>query len=281
MVFIAYNLCSMDFLTSSHSEYSFHDELYAEIDEGFLNRPVFSGFRKRMICDFLRLANLSHDSDVLSIGCGAGLWEEILAGYVKCVVGLDISVRAVERARTRCSNIHNLSFNVLDVTTEGDTLPENGFDAVCLFGFLHHIPEKVLPAVLMTVFKTLRPGGVVYSFDPSHRRFIGHFKGLVRNTYARFHSPDERELDVRELERCYADSRFQILAVKWADFFTIPIVYLFPNAPSWAIAPLSALDRLLVKAPYLRNFASSFAILARSVKDDSYGEREPDRYGNP
>jgi SAM-dependent methyltransferase len=251
---------------SDHSEQSFHDELYAEIDESFLNRPVFSAFRKRLICDLLRLAKLSHDSDVLSIGCGAGLWEEILAGHVKCVVGLDISVRAVERARIRCSNIHNLSFNVLDATTEGDALPENGFDAVCLFGFLHHIPAKVLPAVLTTMFKTLRPGGVVYSFDPSHRRFIGHFKGLARNSYARFHSPDERELDVRALEGCYADSGFQILAVKWADFFTIPIAYLFPNAPSWAITPLSALDRLLVRVPYLRNFASSFTILARSEK---------------
>jgi SAM-dependent methyltransferase len=256
----------MDYLTSSHSEQSFHDELYAGIDEGFLNRQVFSRFRKRMICDFLRLANLSYDSDVLSIGCGAGLWEEILAEYVKRVVGLDISVRAVDRARIRCSNIHNLSFNVVDVTTERDALPENGFDAVCLFGFLHHIPEKVLPAVLRTVSRTLRPGGVVYSFDPSHRRLISHFKGLVRNTYASFHSPDERELDVRELKRCYADTGFQIQVVQWADFFTIPIAYVFPNAPSWAITPLSGLDRLLIKAPYLRNFASSFAVLARSVK---------------
>jgi SAM-dependent methyltransferase len=256
----------MDYLTSSHSEQSFHDELYAGLDEGFLNRPVFSEFRKRMICDFLRRANLSHHSDVLSIGCGAGLWEEMLAGYVKRVVGLDISVRAVDRARARCSNIHNLSFNVLDVATEGEALPENGFDAVCLFGLLHHVPEKVLPAVLRTVSRTLRPGGVVFSFDPSHRRFIGHFKGLVRNRYARFHSPDERELDVRDLERCYADSEFQVEAVRWSDFFTIPMVYLFPHAPSWAITPVSALDRLLVKTPYLRNFASSFTILARSLK---------------
>jgi SAM-dependent methyltransferase len=266
MVFIAYNLCSMDDMTSSHSEQSFHEELYGEIDEGFLNRPVFSGFRKRMICDFLRLANLSHDSEVLSIGCGAGLWEGILAGYVKCVVGLDISVNAVERARTRCSAIHNVSFNVLDVTIQGDALPENGFDAVCLFGFLHHIPDAVLPAVLTTLARTLRPGGIVYSFDPSQRRLIGRFKRLVRSTYAHFHSPDERELDARELERWYADSGFQVLIVKWVDFFTIPIAYLFPNAPSWAITPLSALDRLLLKVPYLRNFASSFTILARSVK---------------
>lgn len=256
----------MDYLTSSHSEQSFHDELYAGIDEAFLNRPVFSAFRKRMICDFLRLANLGHDSEVLSIGCGTGLWEEMLAEYVKGVVGLDISIKAIDRARSRCSNIHNLSFNVLDLTTEGDALPENGFDAVCLFGFLHHVPETVLPTVLTTLSRTLRPGGVVYSFDPSRRRLIGCFKGLVRKTYAHFHSPDERELDVRELERCYADSGFEIVAVRWADFFTIPIVYLFPNAPSWAITPMSAIDRLLVRAPYLRNFASSFTILARSLK---------------
>ena len=110
----------------------------------------------------------------------------------------------------------------------------------------------------------LRTGGAFYSSDPSRRRLVRYFAGLVRGTYDRYHSPDERELDPPVVAALAAAAGFSQAAISYSDYFLGPLAWLAPGTPR-ALAPaLAALDDMMLKVPLLRRYASSFSLLARA-----------------
>jgi hypothetical protein len=111
----------------------------------------------------------------------------------------------------------------------------------------------------------LRPGGLFYSADPSRRRLVGLFAGLVRSTYDRYHSPDERELDPEALAACAAQAGFSRPAIGYTDYFLGPLAWLAPGTPSWLARRLEAMDNAALRLPLLRRYASSFSLLARAA----------------
>ena len=91
-----------------------------------------------------------------------------------------------------------------------------------------------------------------------------YFAGLVRGTYQRYHSPDERELDPAALAALAATAGFSPVTISYSDYFLGPLAWLAPRTPR-ALAPaLAALDDLMLKAPFVRRYASSFSLLARA-----------------
>jgi SAM-dependent methyltransferase len=245
------------------SEQSFHDEFYNTTSDEFLLKPIFAQLRRRMVAEFAAAANLHSGSEVLSIGCGSGISEALLAPKVRRIVGVDLSPTAIAKARSVCSKFPNASFAVLDITTDGHTLPEHGFDAVLLLGLLHHIPNQQLADVLEAVRRTLRLGGYAYSLDPNRRRLVGLLKPFVRSTYDRFHSPNESELYPNEIEKLYVASGFTVVKRVWSDFCLIPMGYIFPDIPQRLIPLLSEIDSLVLRLPLIRSLSSSFAMIAR------------------
>jgi hypothetical protein len=133
---------------------------------------------------------------------------------------------------------------------------------VAAFAFLHHLDDGAIRATLRAARAALRPGGVFYSSDPSSRRLVGLFRGLVRRTYEHYHSPDERELDVHVLQEHAARAGFTRVNVQYSDYFLGPLAWLAPGAPDWLAAPLEALDNLALAVPLARRYASSFSLCA-------------------
>ncbi|HST10955.1 MAG TPA: class I SAM-dependent methyltransferase [Terriglobales bacterium] len=92
---------------------------------------------------------------VLDYGCGTGdttaLLREILAA--QSVVGLDVSERSLERARTR----HGGQCRFL---TFAENVPDGSVDVVYCNGVFHHIPVAERAAAVAYIVQCLRPGGV-------------------------------------------------------------------------------------------------------------------------
>lgn len=105
-------------------------------DSGW-EKPSWLGFSKKTILKIIE------GGSILDIGCGDGLLLEELLKVDKArnVIGLDISDKAIERARTQ----RGLDCRLFDITQK---LPfENDqFDAVLLMDVLEHVfmPEAVL-----------------------------------------------------------------------------------------------------------------------------------------
>lgn len=246
------------------NEREYHDQHYAA-EAAIFASPLFRRVHARAVRQFLRATGAGRKHRVLSLGCGEGSIERRLAPHVGEVVGLDISAVAIEQARAgaEAAGLRNLSFAVAGES--GLRLePLGRFDLVAAFAFLHHLDDAGLREALSAARRALRPGGVFYSCDPSDRRLVGLFTGLVRGAFERHHSPDERELDPEALAKLAIEAGFAPPAIGYTDYFLGPLAWLAPGTPRWLGAPLAALDGAAVRVPLLRRYASSFSMMARA-----------------
>ena len=100
--------------------------------------------------------HLPSGAAVLDLGCGAGVpvthW---LAGRGFAVTGVDVSARQLELAR---KNVPKGTFLKADMT-ELAFAPES-FDAAVAFHSIIHVPRAEHPALLESIHRWLKPGGV-------------------------------------------------------------------------------------------------------------------------
>jgi SAM-dependent methyltransferase len=248
---------------SAVNERDYHDRHYAYEAGALFDSAIFGRVHERAVRDFLQSTGAGRSHRILSLGCGDGAMERRLAPHVGQIVGVDISAVAIEKARARCSaaGLGNVSFVVAEPRCE--FLERLGrFDFVAAFAFLHHLDDDAIRDTLLAARKVIHPRGAFYSADPSLRRFIGLFKGLVRRAYDRHHSPDERELDPEALSRLALQAGFSRPVIDYIDYFLGPLAWLAPGAPRALAVTLEGMDNLALRVPLMRRYASSFRLLA-------------------
>lgn len=94
-------------------------------------------------------------SDVLELGCGAGVPMTAALATGRSVTGVDISATQVALARR---NVPGATFIQADMATLD--LPPASFDAAVAFYSLTHVPRDEQPGLIRRVAGWLRPGGV-------------------------------------------------------------------------------------------------------------------------
>jgi SAM-dependent methyltransferase len=246
------------------NERDYHDNHYEADAARIQGSELFRRVHQRGARQFLHATGAGRAHRVLSLGCGDGSIECQLAPQVAELVGLDLSPVAIARARARAeaAGLRNVTFAVSEAGTPLESFGR--FDFVAAFAVLHHLGNEQIDNTLRAARKVLRAGGAFYSSDPSRRRLVRYFAGLVRGTYDRYHSPDERELDPAALAALAESAGFLRVAVSYSDYFLGPLAWLAPGMPR-ALAPaLAALDDLMLGVPLLRRYASSFRLLARA-----------------
>ena len=104
---------------------------------------------------------LSHDQQVLEVGCGTGSTALRLAADVRHLTATDISERmiAIAAAKAARQGARNVRFRQAGLPDDG--LAPGSFDAVLSFNALHLMED--LPAVLGSLNAALKPGGVFIS----------------------------------------------------------------------------------------------------------------------
>lgn len=231
--------------------------------EGASYNPL--GWRLRMERDLRVLLDAAPARGlgrVLSVGCGDGAFELLLARRAASVLGVDLSpaaIAAAERERAR-QRIDNAEFRCLSFRE----LPrEAAFDTIVCLAFLHHVPEPELADFLAACRARLRPGGLFFSQDPNVRgalRALGRV--VLGRRYDAFHSPDERELDPEQLRGQLRDAGFAEVAIRHVDVALIPACYLLASGPGWPLRLAAWADRLWCASP-LAPWSSGFSAAAR------------------
>jgi SAM-dependent methyltransferase len=244
------------------NERDYHDHHY-EAEARLFESALFRRVHERVARLFLRSTRAGAAHRVLSLGCGEGSIERLLAPHVGAIVGLDISPVAVAQARAKAAGLANVAFAVSQSVNSFENHGE--FDVVAAFGFLHHIDDAAIRGTLRAARRVLKPAGLLYTSDPSRRRLVGLFKGLVRKAYDRYHSPDERELDPEALAALVREAGFEAPAIDYTDYFLGPLAWLAPGVPAGLARALEALDNLALSLPLARRYASSFSLCACSI----------------
>jgi SAM-dependent methyltransferase len=238
-------------------ELAYHERLYSGFAQAHFARPAVRALRRHMAARILLLTGAGAQSRVLSLGCGIGDTELLLAPHVQEVVGVDLSPAAVRQAREDAARlgIANARFE------EGSSAP-GSFDAVIAVFFLHHLPDQALADLPRNLAGVLAPGGVFYSLDPSRHRLSGAVgRRLIPGLMKKYQTPDERELDPEWTAGLFRSAGFAT-RLEMYDFLSSPLAGLFPG---WSAGyrGMRALDGALLRVPGLNRLGSNFEVIAR------------------
>jgi ubiquinone/menaquinone biosynthesis C-methylase UbiE len=102
------------------------------------------------------LSTLPAGSSLLDLGCGSGDPADILVAREHRVTGVDLSQEQIRRARR---NVPSGSFLQADAASV--QFPDGSFDAVVSFYALEHIPRAEHEALLTSIHRWLRAGGLL------------------------------------------------------------------------------------------------------------------------
>jgi 2-polyprenyl-3-methyl-5-hydroxy-6-metoxy-1,4-benzoquinol methylase len=199
---------------------------------------------------------------VLSVGCGDGQLELMLAPAARSVLGVDISPEAIAVARRAAAreDVSNVEFRCVSLA---DLDVSERFDTVVCVAFLHHLPAAGVAPFLDFVAAHLAPGGLLYTQDPNVHGLLRRVGRLVLGRrYDAYHSPDERELDPGEVVAALRAAGFVSVTLRYVDTTLIPMVYAARQGPAPLFHACAAFDRLWCASPLAR-WASGFSIVAR------------------
>lgn len=191
----------MDRTQDKSKEIAFFDA-HAVSDEYDVFAPQAN---EKLIDAFVRLSGLGADARVADLGCGSGVFTELLRRRGYSAVGIDISPKLVE---VGCAKYPGLDLR------EGDAenLPfESGsLDGVLLSGLVHHFPDPRRLAA--EVYRVLKPGGRFVAFDPNR---TNPFMWLYRDRSSPFYSSvgvteNERPVLAHQVRSIFSNEGFQV-----------------------------------------------------------------------
>ena len=243
-------------------ELAYHEEIYAGFAQRHFARPAVRAFRRHSAERIMRALGAGPGSRLLSIGCGIGDTELLLAPRVKEMVGLDLSPTAIRQARADARRLGVTNVRFEEGSLEEAALEAGAFDGVFAIFLLHHLPDGELDRFPSAVARLLAPGGGFYSLDPSRYRLTGAVgRLLIPRLMEKHQSPDERELAPAKVRELFARTGFEAEHRAY-DFLSTPLAGLFPSA-AWLYRTARLVDEVLIRAPLVNRAGSNFEVVAR------------------
>ncbi|MGE0564818.1 MAG: class I SAM-dependent methyltransferase [Pseudolabrys sp.] len=197
----------------------------------------------RIIDAVVRLGRFRPGARVVDLGCGSGVFTDVLHKRGFDSTGVDLSPRLVSVARRSHPDIEFIEGDV-----ERLPFPDASFDGVLLSGLVHHLPDRSRCAA--EVFRILKPGGHFVAFDPNRRN---PFMYLYRDRTSPFYSsvgvtPNERPVLAEELAAAFRKAGFATGTDYLAD---LRYRYVASGRVRWLLPLYNAIDRLLFTPSFM------------------------------
>jgi SAM-dependent methyltransferase len=251
--------------TPTERELAYYEDLYSGFAQQHFAKPAVAAFRRYLASRILAVSRercgVTAGWRVLSLGCGIGDTELLIAPQVGEIVAIDLSPKAIAQARTDAARagVRNVRFLAGD-WREG--IRANGrFDLVLGVFFFHHLTDSELTAAPRELSVALTPGGAVYALEPSVRRLAGAVgKLIVPHLMKRYQTADERQLLAADLAAIFQNSGYRT-STGWFDFASTPLAGLLPSWKSgYRLCRL--LDHALIRMPLVSRWSANFELLA-------------------
>ena len=239
---------------------SYYEQYYRGLAKK-LDTPAFHVLRSAIASVALMLLHPAPDALALSIGCGDGKLEFLMAPTVGQVIAFDQSLSGLEigAAYAHRNSIDNVVFGSADASDI--PLASGSCDMVWAFSLLHHLQPWQRQRALAEFCRVLKPGGALLTYDPSLWRLVRLARVFVQEQYQAYHSPDEVELHPLAIQAECRSVGFSQIALHFFDLFIDPLTWLFPNMPLPILHALLRLDRLLVRWTPFRWVGSNFFLV--------------------
>ncbi len=240
-------------------ELAYHEKLYSGFAQSHFARPAVRALREHMVGRILELTGAGKTSRVLSIGCGIGDTELLLAPQVAELTGVDLSPSAIRQANADAERLGIRNAHFLEGTA---VVAQGPFDVVFAIFLLHHLSDHALAEFTSHIASILTSGGVFYSLDPSRHRASGAVgRLLIPSLMKKYQTEDERELDP-EATRLLFGKEWSSVQSAMYDFGSSPMAGLFPGwRTGYRIS--RRIDDILLRLPFLSRLGSNFEIVAK------------------
>jgi len=151
-------------------------------------------------------------ANVLDVGCGTGasaLPAAQAVGPNGHVLGVDLSARLLEHARTKATayGLKNVEFRLADMTALG--FPDDHFDAVISVFSIFFVPD--MEGLVRELWRMVRPGGKLAVttwgpriFEPAYSRWLAAVQRERPDLHSAF-NPWDRITDVETVKRLLLD----------------------------------------------------------------------------
>lgn len=202
----------------------------------------------RIISACTALLKLKPGSHVADLGCGSGVFSDLLqrAGF-KCT-GLDISPKLIALGRSKYPAVEFIEGDV-------ERLPfsDASLDGVVLSGLVHHFPDPSRCAA--EVFRVLRPHGRFVAFDPNR---MNPFMWLYRDRSSPLYSSvgvteNERPVLAREIAAVFRKAGFEV----GTEYLSkLRYRYVASGKVRWLLPIYNAVDGILFSLPFSKPFSS-------------------------
>ncbi len=222
-------------------EIEFFDR-HAKTDEYDVFTPQANA---RLIDAFTRLSGLPKGSRVADLGCGSGIFTNLLhqAGYDS--TGVDISPKLVALGQAKFPHVRLIEGDI-----ENLPFPSESLDGALLSGVVHHLPDPRKCAA--EVFRVLRPGGKFVAFDPNR---MNPFMYLYRDRSSPFYSPvgvteNERPILAWEVAGVFRRAGFDVST----DYLGGLAYRYVASARTRAFLPMyNAIDAMIARLGFLKH----------------------------
>ncbi len=215
---------------------------------------VFTPESNRRLMDaIMRLGRFEPGARVADLGCGSGVFTDLLHRHGCRSIGLDLSPKLIALGRQKYPEVEFLEGDV-----EHLPFSDGSLDGVLLSGIVHHLPDPSRCAA--EVFRALRPGGRFVAFDPNR---MNPFMYLYRDRTSPFYSSvgvteNERPVLAKEVAAVFGRAGFAVGTEFLSD---LRYRYVASARVRWLLPIYNAIDRLAFAPGFmapLRSFVLTF-----------------------
>jgi ubiquinone/menaquinone biosynthesis C-methylase UbiE len=202
----------------------------------------------RLITACMRLARIVRGAHVADLGCGSGVFTNLLQQRGCKAVGLDISPKLISRGRVKYPEVEFLEGDVEHLPFASESL-----DGVLLSGLVHHLPDPARCA--SEVFRVLKRGGSFVAFDPNR---MNPFMYLYRDRSSPFYSSlgvteNERPVLADQIAAVFRQAGFEV----GTDFLSgLNYRYTASRKLRRLLPAYNAIDRLLFAPTFMKPLRS-------------------------
>jgi SAM-dependent methyltransferase len=191
----------IDAAQDKDKEIAFFDA-HAEADEYDVFAPQAN---EALIAAFVRLSGLPAGARVADLGCGSGVFTDLLRRRGYKSIGLDISPKLIALGRAKYPGLELVEGDAEHLAFESASL-----DGVLLSGLVHHFPDP--RRLASEVGRVLKNGGRFVAFDPNR---VNPFMWLYRDRASPFYSSvgvteNERPVLAWQVAGVFRDEGFHV-----------------------------------------------------------------------
>ena len=202
----------------------------------------------RLISTCMRLAGLKPGARVADLGCGSGVFTDLLSKQGYQAIGLDISPKLIALGRAKYPTVE---FHEGDV--EHLPFADGSTDGILLSGLVHHLPDPSRCAA--EAFRVLKKGGSFVAFDPNR---MNPFMYLYRDRSSPFYSnvgvtENERPVLAHQIAAVFRNAGFKVGTDYISD---LSYRYVASSRLRWLLPAYNALDRTLFAPSFMKPLRS-------------------------